>query len=111
MGFPVLVEVGLLIHEVEESIGSATSRKYMRIIHIHDLEEYLLPYLDGNTLHGETALDVWSVSCLEYFACTFLSISLNYCRKPAALFLTVGGAAVLKLRWPCTVDRYIHCSV
>jgi hypothetical protein len=52
VGFPVLVDVGLQIHEVEKGVRGATGRKYIRIFHIHDLEEYLLPYLDGNTLNS-----------------------------------------------------------
>jgi hypothetical protein len=86
MGFPVLVDAGLQSHEVEKGVRGARSRKYMRIIHLHDLEEYLLPYLDGNTLHVETALNVLVRVLL---ARSFLNIDLSYCGKITAPLLTV----------------------
>jgi len=82
MRFPVLVDPNLLVHEVEKSVRSATSRKCRHFFtHLHGLEEYLLPYLDWDTLHVGEALAVWSVSCLESFACSFLNIDTKQLRK------------------------------
>ena len=52
MGFLVLEEPGLLVREVDKSVRGTTSREYRRPARLHYLEEYLLPDLDGNTLHG-----------------------------------------------------------
>ena len=61
IGFPLLVGASLLVYEVEKGVRSATSCKDRRFIHIYDLEEDLLPYLDRDALHVER-LDVWSVA-------------------------------------------------
>ena len=52
MGFPRLGDPGMLEQEEEEGVWVTTSRKYRRFDHLHDLEEYLLPDLDRNALHG-----------------------------------------------------------
>ena len=43
--------VNAQIHEGEKSVRGTTGGKYRPIIRLHDLEEDLLPYFDGNTLH------------------------------------------------------------
>ena len=67
IGFPLLAGASLLVYEVEKGVRSATSCKDSRFIHIYDLEEDLLPYLDRDTLHVERK----RVVCLEFPALVF----------------------------------------
>ena len=49
--FPLPLVENVQMHEGEKSVRGTTGGKYRPIIRLHDLEEDLLPYLDGNMLH------------------------------------------------------------
>ena len=85
MRLPLLAVASLLVYEVEKGVRSATSCKDSRFIHIYDIEEDLLPYLDRDTLHVERK----RVVCLECFLRSFLKINLNNCGNIAVPLLAV----------------------
>ena len=52
IGFSLLVNASVLGDEVEKSVRSAGSHEDKLIIHLHDFEEDMLPYLDRSAFHG-----------------------------------------------------------